>query len=286
MSKQETIYRCAGGRDTVLALYDAQLEKLGAPFRDIYVDTRFGKTHVVETGNMEGKPLLLLHGGNATTAYNLLSFQFLFADFHIYAADIIGHPGKSAEVCLSPQSDDYGFWLGDVISALGFNAMRCCAGSFGAGVLAKAIRAVPEKIEKAVLIVPSGIRNAAAGSMKMIPPLLMYRATHKEKYLVQCILPMAVTEDNIDADTLETVRRTLDHVRIKAGMPGNIRLKEPSAVPALVMAAERDCLFPAKHVLPQAQRLFSQCRAYTLEGRGHMCALTEDEKRMICAFIR
>ena len=285
MGKKQTIYRHAGGRDIVLALYDAQLEKLGARFNDIFIDTRFGKTHIVETGNMEGKPLLLLHGGNATTAYNLLSFRFLFEEFHVYAADIIGHPGKSAETCLAPESDDYGFWLSDVISALGFETVRCCGGSYGAGVLAKAIRVAPEKIERAAIIVPSGIRNAAAGSMKMLPPLLMYRITHKEKYLIRCILPMALTEDNIDADTLETVRRTLLHVRVKAGMPRNIHLAERSAVPALVMAAERDCLFPASHVLPQAQRLFSQCTVYTLKRRGHMCTLTEEEKQMICVFL-
>ena len=285
MKKNQSIYRHTGGKDIVLALYDEQLGKLGVSFRDIYVDTRFGTTHIVETGNMDGKPLLLLHGGNATTPYNLLSFRFLFEEFHIYAADIVGHPGKSAETCLSPQSDDYGFWLSDVITALGFEKVRCCGGSYGAGVLAKAIRVAPEKIEKAAMIVPSGIRNAAAGSMKMLPPLLMYRMTHREKYLIRCILPMALTEDNIDADTLETVRRTLLHVRVKAGMPRNIRLAEPSAVPALVMAAEQDCLFPASRVLPQALQLFSQCTAYTLKGRGHMCALTDEEKKMICTFL-
>ncbi len=285
MRGQQTIYRYPDSRNIVLALYDMQLEKLGTPFHDIFVDTRFGKAHVVETGNLARRPLLLLHGGNATTAYNLLSFRFLFEDFHIYAADIAGHPGKSDEASLSPQNDDYGFWLSDVISALGFKCMCCCAGSFGAGVLAKAIRVAPEKIEKAVLIVPSGIRNAIAGSMKMIPPLVLYRATRKEAYLVKCILPMALTEDNIDADTLETVRRTLDHVKVKAGMPGNIHLTEPSAVPTLVMAAERDCLFPASRVLPRAKQLFAECTAYTLTGRGHMCALTEEEKRMICTYI-
>ncbi len=285
MGGRKTIYRHAGSRDAILALYDAQLEKLGAPFRDIYVDTRYGATHIVETGNAKGMPLVLLHGGNATSAYNLLLFRFLLSEFHLYAVDIIGHPGKSAEVSLPPGGSDYGYWLGDVITALGFQSVRCCAGSFGAGVLARAISTVPEKVARSVLIVPSGIRNAGAVSVSMISPLLLYRATHRERYLVRCMLPMALSEDNIDADTRETVRLSLEHVRIKAGMPGNIRLAVPSAVPVLVMAAEKDCLFPAERVLPQARRLFSDCAAYELTGRGHMCVLTEDEKMMILAFL-
>lgn len=55
---------------------------------------------------MKEKPLLVFHGGNATTAYNLNDCKFLLNDFHIYAVHIIGHPGKSAEVSLSPRNQD------------------------------------------------------------------------------------------------------------------------------------------------------------------------------------
>ncbi len=64
---------------------------------------------------MKEKPLLVFHGGNATTAYNLNDCKFLLNDFHIYAVDIIGHPGKSAEVSLSPRNQDYGKWAIDVM---------------------------------------------------------------------------------------------------------------------------------------------------------------------------
>lgn len=80
---------------------------LDKKFEDIYIDTTFGKTHLIETGNFTGVPLLVFHGGNATTAYNLLGCDFLMKDFHIYAVDTIGHPGKSAEVFLSPNNYDY-----------------------------------------------------------------------------------------------------------------------------------------------------------------------------------
>lgn len=92
-----SIYQSQAGKEKSLALYDRQLLKLNMPFSDMYVKTSFGKTHLVETGNKTGKPLLVFHGGNATTAYNLLMCQFLLNDFHIYAVDTIGHPGKSGE---------------------------------------------------------------------------------------------------------------------------------------------------------------------------------------------
>ena len=123
-------------------MYDAQLARLGRPYKDIYVETSFGKTHLIETGNPQGEPLLVFHGGNATTAYNLLACDFLFEDFYILAVDIIGHPGKSAENSLPASGYDYGRWAGEVIDRLGFDRISLFGGSFG-GVIERAEKIIP-----------------------------------------------------------------------------------------------------------------------------------------------
>ena len=71
------IYKSKEGKRQSLAVYDLQLKKLNVPFEDIYLKTSFGQTHLVETGDKTGKPLLVFHGGNSTTAYNLLMCRFL-----------------------------------------------------------------------------------------------------------------------------------------------------------------------------------------------------------------
>ena len=144
----KSIYKSEKGKKEILDLYDAQLSRIACPYQDIYVDTSFGKTHLIETGDRQKDPLLVFHGGNATTAYNLLACDFLFRDFHIYAVDIIGHPGKSAETSLSASGYDYGIWAGEVIDALGFDRIRLFGGSFGGGIIAKTMCAVPDKVEK------------------------------------------------------------------------------------------------------------------------------------------
>ncbi len=106
----KSIYRNRKAKAVVLALYDRQLAELQIPYQDLYVKTAFGKTHLIECGNFSGKPLLVFHGGNATTAYNLKDCRFLFKNFHIYAVDTVGHPGKSAENALSPFGRAYGEW--------------------------------------------------------------------------------------------------------------------------------------------------------------------------------
>ena len=284
----KTIYKSEEGKQKILALYDEQLKRLTVPYQERFVDTSFGKTHLIETGNLNGEPLLVFHGGNATTAYNLLACGFLFPDFHIYAVDTIGHPGKSAETCLSAFNYDYGTWAGEVIDALGYETISLLGGSFGAGIIAKTMCVVPDRVKRAVLYVPSGIKNAPGiKSANMMFPMILYWITHKDKWLKQCILPMAVTEDNITDDIYETAKLSIDYAEVKTAMPSNVdmNLMKRCQAPALVMAAEEDCLFPGKGVIKRAEEIIPNCRTYLLKGRGHINHLSEEEKRMIVDFL-
>jgi len=286
---KKTIYTSADGRRKILALYDSQLKRLGHDYSDIWADTSFGRTHIIRTGNPEGIPLLVFHGGNSTTAYTLLSCGFLMKDFLIYAVDTIGHPGKSAPVSLSPKNYDYGKWAGKVIDSLGYKSMRCFSGSFGAGIIAKTMCICPEKVEKAVLYIPSGINNApSAASIKMALPMMMYLITHKDKWLRRTLMPLTVSENDITDDLYETAKMSITYTKVKAGMPSNASAKLIGRCSAktLVMAAEKDCLFPAKRVLPRAKKIIRNCSVYLLRGRGHMHSLTDREKQMITRFLK
>ena len=52
------------------------------------------------------------------------------------------------------------------------------------------------------------------------------------------------------------------------------------------MAAEKDCFFPAKKVLPRAKEIFEHCKTYELTARGHLSALTTEEQEIIIDFLR
>lgn len=285
----KTIYKSQAGKRAIWSLYDEQLKRLSVPYRERYIQTTFGSTHVIETGSPAGEPLIVFHGGNATTAYNLLACDFLLPNFHIYAIDTIGHPGKSAEKSLSSFGYDYGRWAAEVIEALGFEMISLFGGSFGAGIAAKTMCVIPKKIKKAVLYVPSGIQNAPAiKSADMMFPMILYWITKKDRWLKQCMMPMAVNEDNITDDIYQTAKLSINHSKIKTFMPSNVdedKMNQCKA-PVLVMAAEKDCLFPGPGVIKRAEQIIPNCQTYLLKDRGHMNFLTEDEKQMIVDFLR
>lgn len=152
--------------------------------------------------------------------------RFLLNDFNVYAVDTIGHPGKSDEVFLSHRGYDYGKWAGEVITQIGYDKISCFGGSFGGGILAKLMYIAPEKIDKAVLLVPAGISNAIpVSTVLMMFPLLQYKITKQEKYLVKTALYMALHENVLDEDTRNILKDSFDQVKTKIGMPTNIGAK-------------------------------------------------------------
>lgn len=282
-----SIYKSEEGKQQSLALYDEQISKLDF-FADLYVETSFGKTHLVETGNLKGSPLLVFHGGNTTTAYCLHLNRFLLKNFHIYAVDTIGQVGKSDEITISHRNYDYGRWASEVIDALGYKKIACFGMSYGGGILTKLMAISPEKITKAVLVVPAGIRNPSSFSMMSIfMPFIGYGVLKKEKHLIDIIAQMTLSEDLIDKETLDTIRSSFEHVKIKAGMPTDAKVRKLKnyTAPTLVIGAEKDCFFPAKKILPRAKELFQHCRIRMLRDAGHIHILPEQEKRIIIGFL-
>ena len=192
-------------------------------------------------------------------------------------------------VCLSPRGYDYGRWAGEVIEKIGYDRIACFGGSFGGGILAKLLCTAPQKVEKAVFIVPAGIHNAVpVSSVRMMIPLLQYRITKKEKYLIKTALYMALHREVLDKDTLDILKDSFEHVKTKVGMPTNIERRKLSGyhAPTLVIASEKDCLFPAKKVLPRAKQLFPNCKVYELKDSGHMHVLPEKVKGWIVDFLK
>ncbi|MCL1697016.1 alpha/beta hydrolase [Lysinibacillus sp. BPa_S21] len=98
---------------------------------------------------------------------------------------------------------------------------------------------------------------------------------------------MAIKEDILDKDTLDMVKDSFDHVKTKVGMPSNVnkKLMQQCKAPTLIMAAEKDCLFPAQKVLSRAKRIIPNNTAHMLKGCGHMHMLPEPEKKMIVDFL-
>ena len=284
-----SVYKSKQSEAVMMELYDRQLDALNLEYEDLYVDTRFGKAHLVKFGKPDGKPLLIFHGGNNTTPYSLRYYATLPYHFCSYAVDTVGHPGKSSQKVVSHKSLAYGEWASDVITGLGYEKMNCMGASFGGGILVKLMCAAPEKVEKSVLIVPSGLANVSTLNLlvTMGIPMMLYVFTKKDRWLEKAVAPMLGKERRIDGDTFEMVRHSFEHVAVKAGMPSNAKagdLRNYTA-PAFVIASENDCMFPGGKVIEKAEKMINNSKTHLLKGQSHMFSLHDDVIDMVLHFL-
>jgi pimeloyl-ACP methyl ester carboxylesterase len=253
------IYRTAEGEANIHALYDRQLAKLNIVTENRMVPTRFGPTHVLVAGPQDGTPLVLLHGGNTTNPTTLAWIRPLLLKYRVYAPDTIGHPGKSAPVRLSPRDNSYGEWVADTLDGLGLQQAAFMAGSYGAGILLRTAVYAPERISKAIIMIPSGLVSIPLRTMLfgLVVPVMLYQIAPTRKRLVRIVRPMFVDEP-ISEEVLETIEAVFKYVNIEPEMPRNVTRSELARfiAPVLVLAAEKDRLFPARQVLARASQVF------------------------------
>jgi pimeloyl-ACP methyl ester carboxylesterase len=269
----QSIYKSPEGKDRILALYDGFLNKLDVAYEDRTVHTRFGATHVLVFGPEHAPPVVITHGGNSINPQGLRCLLPILREncYRIYAPDTIGHPGKSAQTRLSPKDQSYGQWLADVLDGLGLESAAFVGGSYGAGIILRLAAFAPSRITKMALFVPSGIVGVPLHSMmwRIGLPFTLYLLFPNQKRLVQAVRWMG---DEIEEDVLELVKTVFEQVKVEAEMPRPATKTELLGfhAPTLIVAAEKDAMFPGDAVIQRGREIIPNLvAAECLKGGTH-----------------
>ena len=267
-----SIYKTVEGAARIEALYAEALAALGVDYESRRIGTRSGETHVLAVGPEDAPPVLFLPGGNFLNPTCLRWFLPLARDHRLYAPDIVGQPGRSAQTRPSPHGDGHAFWVEDVISGLGLERAPLVGLSYGAGLAIRAMGVVPERISRAALVSPSAIATGPLPRMllEVAAPMLLYRLRPTREYLLKAARPLMTEPEEPVVRQLGAVYRD---VRLDAGLPRMATEEELEGFvgPVAVFSPEDDAFFPARSVLPRARRIFPNlAHAECLEGCRHI----------------
>lgn len=150
-------YRSPEAAAGILDLYQSLLDEWPAAIARHTVSTRQGDTFVMESGDPDKPPVVLLHGSLANSASWLREVDTWSTHFHLFAVDMIGEPGLSAPVRPPLESEDYACWLDDVLDALDLPSAALVGVSLGGWLALDYVIRRPQRVSRLAVIVPGGV---------------------------------------------------------------------------------------------------------------------------------
>lgn len=157
--EKNIVFKTQEGKNDVMKHYDLFLEKWALSYEKLYIDTKYGKTFIIASGEKSNPPLILLHGSGMNSVMWLRDIKEYSHNYRVYAVDIPGEPGKSDENRPSLSGSYYAKWLKDIFDYLSLEKANVVGISLGAWLAIKFSVSYPEKVSKLVLLCPSGVGN-------------------------------------------------------------------------------------------------------------------------------
>lgn len=268
----KSLYTTPESKAEVLAIYQQKLDELNINYEEQDIETTYGNTHVIITGNPENPPLVLVHGSNGCAPIALEVFPNLSQKYRVFAVDVLAQPNRSAETRPNMKTNAYGKWLNEVIARLDLYDVTLAGFSFGGLVIWKTLLANESRIKEAFLIAPAGIVNGnpLKAMWRMFIPMKRYMKTQKPRYLEKFLKALFSQRDEFALRFLSKVFLCFD---MDFSPIPTIKTQEARQIttPVTIVAAGQDVIFPGKKLLKRAGKIFPSLKhTLLLEQSKHV----------------
>jgi pimeloyl-ACP methyl ester carboxylesterase len=278
----ESLYKSEQGKNDILSLYDQKLKGLEIDYQYKTVETSFGKTNVIITGDASKPPIVLVHGSNGCAPIALETYLGLETHYQVFAVDVLAQPNKSAETRLSMKNDDYGKWLHEVIDTLELKNVNLAGFSLGGLVILKALEFKDANIKEVFLTAPAYIVNGnpLKALFKVFIPMKRYMNTKKLKY-VDRFLKEIFTEK--DAFAIHFLSKVFFNFKMDFTPVPVIHRREANLIktPITLIAAKNDLMFPGDKMIKRAKKILPSLKEVVLLEESKHVQNRVDNKRIV-----
>ncbi|AXB44176.1 hypothetical protein A4R43_17970 [Amycolatopsis albispora] len=246
--------------------YDAVLDRWPVEHEPVDVVSEFGTTRVQVCGPPDGRPLVLLHGGGATSAVWLANVAELSREHRVYAVDQLGGPGRSVHSGRPfRRPGDLLDWLDSLFRHFRLSGAGLCGHSYGGWLaLSYALRA-PARVGKLALLDPTQcFAGFRPGYLMRALPSLLRPSAKRERALLEWELRGAP----VDAGWLDVVSLGAEFPSSKVVAGGRPRSPAP-AMPVLVVLAGKSRAHDVRKVAANARAALGSVEVLTLPEATH-----------------
>lgn len=274
------IFRTQKGHQKYIAAYDKSLKALwDVPFKEVDVKTTYGTAHVFISGPENAKPLVLLHGTDASSIMWYPNIKAFSRDYRVYAIDFPFEAGKSIANRNNIANKEILKYYNEVFDHFALNEITLVGASRGGWIATYLALQENNKVKNLVLLSPartfSGvdqIGKALSGLyLKLFPSKRRLDIFFKRfSYLPDSIKP-------------EYKAQFLDANRYANSKPGFVKMYRFSEkkikklkMPVLVLIGDHDVINDEK-CLRKAHELLPQAETAIIKDAGHFISVDQSE---------
>jgi pimeloyl-ACP methyl ester carboxylesterase len=171
LNRPTSVYKSPEIKARFLEIYDEKMKEWPVPYEDVYLDTSYGKVHVIVSGPEYAPPLILLHASGVagwSWKYNVAE---LSRHFRTYAIDLIGDAGKSEFTALDhimEDGKDQAELYTEITDKLGVEKAYVIGASEGGFIGTNYALHAPDRVVKLALLGPMGYTGAVKSSLRIM----------------------------------------------------------------------------------------------------------------------
>ena len=261
-----TTFKSSEGKQAVFTFYDDMLAQWAVPHETFTVNTRHGDTFVIASGDPLNPPMILLHGASSNSMAWGGDVATYSEKYRVYAVDLIGEAGKSAETRPSYDSAGFAEWLDDVRVALDIEIMTLVGLSLGGWVSIKYALTYPEHVSALVLLASGGIVAQNNLFFLRMLPLFMLGKWGQRRAMQMLFGDVPIPEGTIDG--MGVIMRNFKPRRDELYLFTDAELASLT-MPVFFIGGEKDGIFDMKIAVPRVKARVAQLETQVIAGGGH-----------------
>jgi pimeloyl-ACP methyl ester carboxylesterase len=243
LNRPTSIYKSPEVEARLMEIYDEKMADWPVPYQDVFLDTAYGKVHVIVSGPEDAPPLLLLHASGVASWSWKFNVEAFSDRYRMYAIDTIGDAGKSqlSDVGHYPQNgQQQGELYAEIADKLGVEKAYVVGASEGGFIGTNYALYAPERVEKLALLGPMGY----AGTTESVVRIMLV-AFFPLKPIQESTVPWAFGDDpQVVYEFGEQLRLLMAEVTPKKAspVPFTPEQRQSLEVPVLLVLGEKDNL--------------------------------------------
>jgi pimeloyl-ACP methyl ester carboxylesterase len=267
--------RAAASQVEYFAAYDAVLAQWPVAAEPVDLRSPYGTTRVHICGPRDGRPLVLLHGGGATSTVWFANVGELSRAHRVYAVDTIGNAGRSVNdgrpVDTRARFMD---WLDGLLSGLNLDRVSLCGHSYGGWLALNYALHAPQRVHNLALLDPTDCFTGLRLSYRLhaVPLFVRPSAARMRTFVAWETAGMSVEPAWLKLMCLGAEFRSARVVMPRHPAPDRLRA---STVRTLLLLAENSRAHDVHKVSANARKLVPHIVTTVLPAVSHHTVPTE-----------